>query len=292
MNTLEIYTNHFQMRERPFTLVPDPDFLFWSPAHKRAFAILEYGIVTRAPITLVTGEVGAGKTTLLHHLLKSIEEDVTIGLVSNAQGDRGELLRWVMSAFGQATEGMTDYVDLFARFQKFLIDQYASGKRAIAIIDEAQNLSRENLEELRMFTNINSNKDELFQIILVGQPELREVVMRPDLSQFAQRVSAHFHLGPMDEETVQNYIRHRLVKAGGREDIFETGACILVHEHSGGIPRVVNQLSDLCMVYAFANGDLRVTSETVKQVLDDGVFFAGSLKSDALRLVNPITGKT
>lgn len=292
MNTLDIYTKHFQMRERPFTLVPDPDFLFWSPAHKRAFAILEYGIVTRAPITLITGEVGAGKTTLVQHLLQSIEEDVTIGLVSNAQGDRGELLRWVMSAFGQTTEGTTDYVDLFARFQNFLIEQYAAGKRAVAIIDEAQNMSRENLEELRMFTNINSNKDELFQIILVGQPELRDVVMRPDLSQFAQRVSAHFHLGAMDAETVQNYIKHRLTKAGGSEDIFDTGACALVHEHSGGIPRVVNQLSDLCMVYAFANGDLRVTSETVKQVLDDGVFFAGSLKQDALRLVDPITGKS
>lgn len=291
MNTLEIYTNHFQMRERPFTLVPDPDFLFWSPAHKRAFAILEYGIVTRAPITLITGDVGAGKTTLLHHLLQSIEEDVTIGLVSNAQGDRGELLRWVMSSFGQNTEGTTDYVDLFTRFQSFLIEQYAAGKRAIAIIDEAQNMSRENLEELRMFTNINSNKDELFQIVLVGQPELRDVVMRPDLSQFAQRVSAHFHLGPMDAETVQGYIKHRLLKAGGKDDIFEPAACDMVHEHSGGIPRVVNQLSDLCMVYAFANGDSKVMTETVKQVLDDGVFFAGSLRVDPLRLVNPVSGK-
>ena len=292
MNTLEIYTRHFQMRERPFTLVPDPDFLFWSPAHKRAFAILEYGIVTRAPITLITGEVGAGKTTLLQHLLQSIEEKVTIGLVSNAQGDRGELLRWVMSAFGQNTEGTTDYVDLFGRFQNFLIEQYAAGTRAIAIIDEAQNMSRENLEELRMFTNINSNKDELFQIILVGQPELRDVVMRPDLSQFAQRVSAHFHLGSMDAETVRDYIRHRLTKAGGSADIFDTEACALVHENSGGIPRVVNQLSDLCMVYAFANGDLTVTSETVKQVLEDGVFFAGGLRQDALRLVDPIIGKS
>lgn len=292
MNTLEIYTDHFQMRERPFTLVPDPDFLFWSVAHKRAFAVLEYGIVTRAPITLITGEVGAGKTTLVQHLLQSIEESVSIGLVSNAQGDRGELLRWVMSAFGQKTEGSTDYVDLFARFQAFLIEQYAAGRRAIAIIDEAQNMSRENLEELRMFTNINSNKDELFQIILVGQPELRDIVMRPDLSQFAQRVSAHFHLGPMDSDTVRAYIQHRLVKAGGRHDIFETEACAMVHKHSGGIPRVVNQLSDLCMVYAFATGDMTVTADTVQQVLDDGVFFAGNLAAaDAPRLVSPVTGK-
>jgi general secretion pathway protein A len=291
MNTLEIYTKHFQMRERPFTLVPDPDFLFWGPVHTRAFAILEYGIVSRAPITLITGEVGAGKTTLLHHLLQSVEKDVNIALVSNVQGGRGELLRWVMSSFGQPTEGTSDYVDLFTRFQNFLIEQYAAGKRAIVIIDEAQNMSRENLEELRMFTNINSNKDELLQTVLVGQPELRDTVMRPDLSQFAQRVSAHFHLGPMDAENVRDYIRHRLVKAGGRDDIFDTAACYLVHEHSGGIPRVVNQLCDLCMVYAFASGDMNVTSETVQQVLDDGVFFAGSLKADAPRLVTPITRK-
>lgn len=292
MNTLEIYTNHFNMRERPFTLVPDPDFLFWSPAHKRAFAILEYGVVTRAPITLITGDVGAGKTTLLHQLLQSMEEDVTIGMVSNAQGDRGELLRWVMSAFDQPTQDATSYVDMFATFQSFLIEQYAAGRRTIAVIDEAQNMNRENLEELRMFTNINSNKDELFQIILVGQPELRDMVMRPDLSQFAQRVSAHFHLTAMDAETTAQYIHHRLTKAGGSADIFDDTACRMVHEHSGGVPRVVNQLCDLCMVYAFASGDDRVTAEVVRQVLDDGVFFAGRLKSDSLRLIDPISGKT
>ena len=291
MNTLEIYTDHFKMRERPFTLVPDPDFLFWSPAHKRAYAILEYGIVTRAPITLITGDVGAGKTTLLHQLLKSFEENVSIGLVSNAQGDRGELLRWVMSAFEQPTEPGASYVDMFAAFQAFLIQQYAAGRRSIVVIDEAQNRSRENLEELRMFTNINSNKDELFQIILVGQPELRDVVMRPDLSQFAQRVSAHFHLGPMDADTVRAYIQHRLVKAGGRHDIFDTEACAMVHQQSGGVPRVVNQLADLCMVYAFANEDLVVAADTVQQVLDDGVFFAGSLGAETPRLVSPATGK-
>ncbi|MEL6419782.1 MAG: AAA family ATPase [Pseudomonadota bacterium] len=292
MNTLEIYTDHFKMRERPFTLVPDPDFLFWSPAHKRAFAILEYGIVTRAPITLITGDVGAGKTTLLHQLLQSFDEDVCIGLVSNAQGDRGELLRWVMSAFDQRVDVGASYVDIFTAFQDFLIAQYAAGRRSIAVIDEAQNLSRENLEELRMFTNINSNKDELFQIVLVGQPELREMVMRPDLSQFAQRVSAHFHLTAMDAETTAQYIHHRLTTAGGAGDIFDAAACREVFAQSGGVPRVVNQLCDLCMVYAFASGHTRVTYETVQQVLQDGVFFGAGLKQNTLRLVDPAPGKT
>ncbi len=292
MNTLDIYTKHFNMRERPFTLVPDPDFLFWSPMHKRAYAILEYGIVTRGPITLVTGDVGVGKTTLVHHLLRAIDEDVQIGLVSNTQGGRGELLRWVLAALEQPTEKEANYVDLFEQFQEHLIAQYAAGKRVIVIIDEAQNLSRDNLEELRMFTNINSNKDELFQLVLVGQPELREIILRPDLSQFAQRVSAHFHLGPMDAETVEAYIAHRLEQAGGTTETFNMAACKAIHSQAGGIPRLVNQLCDLCMVYAFANGQTVIDADTVHQVLEDGVFFAGGVKSESLRLVDPISGNS
>lgn len=292
MNTLDIYTKHFGMEERPFTLVPDPDFLFWSPIHKRAYAILEYGIVTRGPITLVTGDVGVGKTTLIQHLLRAIDEDVQIGLVSNTQGGRGELLRWVLAALDQPTATDATYVDLFTQFQDYLIAQYAEGRRVIVVIDEAQNLSRDNLEELRMFTNINAGKDELFQLVLVGQPELREIVLRPDLSQFAQRVSAHFHLGPMDAETVSSYIAHRLQQAGGAPDTFSAEACKAIHSHSGGVPRLVNQLCDLCMVYAFANGQTVIDAETVSQVLEDGVFFAGGIKSESLRLVDPVSGSS
>lgn len=280
------------MRERPFTLVPDPDFLFWSPMHKRAYAILEYGIVTRGPITLVTGDVGVGKTTLVHHLLRAIEEDVQIGLVSNTQGGRGELLRWVLASLEQPVQKDFTYVDLFEQFQEHLIAQYAAGRRVIVIIDEAQNLSRDNLEELRMFTNINSGKDELFQLVLVGQPELRDIILRPDLSQFAQRVSAHFHLGPMDVETVEAYIAHRLEQAGGKPETFSSAACRAIHSQAGGIPRLVNQLCDLCMVYAFANGQTEIDADTVHQVLEDGVFFAGGVKSESLRLVDPISGSS
>ncbi len=271
---LDIYTAFFGLTERPFSLVPDPGFLYWSPLHKRAFSILEYGILTRAPITLITGEVGAGKTTLLHHLLKSVGEDVRIGMVANAHGDRGELLRWVLLALAQPAGPQETYVDLFGRFQQYLIAEYAAGRRVILIFDEAQNLSRESLEELRMFTNINSNKDELLQLVLVGQPELRDMIRRADLTQFAQRVSAAFHLGAMDAPTVRAYIRHRLTVAGAKEGIFSASACDLVHAHTGGVPRLVNQLCDLAMVYAFSKGSKHVNQLTVQQVLDDGVFFA------------------
>ena len=273
-STLDIYTGHFGLTERPFSLVPDPSFRFWSPSHQRAFSILEYGMLTCAPITLITGEVGAGKTTLLHHLLKSAGEDVRIGLIANAHGDRGELLRWVLLALAQPAGPTETYVDLFGRFQQFLISEYAAGRRVVLIFDEAQNLSRESLEELRMFSNINSNKDELLQLILVGQPELRDMIRRLDMTQFAQRVSAAFHLGPMDAPTVRAYIRHRLQVAGGAPDIFSLPAADLVYDSTGGIPRLVNQLCDLALVYAFTKNQTRVARLTVQQVLDDGVFFS------------------
>lgn len=271
--SLDIYREHFELNERPFSLVPDPDFMFWSPQHRRAFSMLEYGLLTRAPITLITGEVGAGKTTLLHHLLRSVEDDVRIGLIANAHGDRGELLRWVLAALSQPTDPAAGYVDLFTQFQSYMISEYSEGRRVILIFDEAQNLSRESLEELRMFTNINSNKDELLQLILVGQPELREIVSRPDLSQFAQRVASSFHLPAMDADTVTAYVLHRLDIAGATREIFSAESLELIHEATGGVPRLVNQLCDLSMVYAFASDQQYIDANVVLQILDDGVFF-------------------
>lgn len=272
-STLDLYTSFFGLSERPFSLVPDPDFLFWSPAHKRAYSMLEYGILTRAPITLITGEVGAGKTTLLHHLLRSVGEEVRVGLIANAHGDRGELLRWVLNALDQPARADETYVDLFGRFQAFLIAEYAAGRRVILIFDEAQNMTRESLEELRMFTNINANKDELLQLVLVGQPELRDTIHRPDLRQFAQRVSSAFHLPAMDAATVRKYISHRLKVAGAQTELFSLAARDMIHDATGGVPRLVNQLCDLSMVYAFTKGNKTVTRLTIEQVLEDGVFF-------------------
>jgi type II secretory pathway predicted ATPase ExeA len=274
-STLDLYTAHFGLTERPFSLLPDPSFLFWSEPHARAYGMLEYGVLTRAPITLVTGEVGAGKTTLVQHFLREVGEDVRVALIANAHGDRGELLRWVLMAMDQVAPAGAGYVDLFAQFQAFLIAEYAAGRRVILIFDEAQNLPRESLEELRMFTNINSGKDELLQLILVGQPELRDMVRRPDLTQFAQRVAASVHLPTMTAPMVRNYIRHRLRVAGSDHEIFSLAAADLVHDATEGLPRLVNQLCDLAMVYAFARNHRRVMRLTVQQVLEDGVFFGG-----------------
>jgi general secretion pathway protein A len=281
VSSLDIYLEHFGLHERPFSLLPDPDFMYWSPAHRWTYTMLEYGLLTRAPITLITGEVGTGKTTLLQHLLRSMGDDVKVALISNAHGDRGELLRWVLMALAQPASPHDGYVDLFARFQAYLIDEYAKGNRVILIFDEAQNLSRESLEELRMFTNINANKDELLQLVLVGQPELRDIVLRPDMTQFAQRISSNFHLHAMDAPTVRAYIEHRLKVSGAKYTLFSHSACDLIHQKTAGVPRLVNQLCDLSLVYAFSDGHKRVMETTVIRVLKDGVFFGGGTAEPA-----------
>lgn len=270
----DLYTEHFGLLTRPFALAPDPDFLFWPPSHKRAYAMLEYGVMTHSPITLITGDVGAGKTTLLLHLLNSLGPEVKVGLISNPNGSRAELLRWVLMSLDQPAGLEDSYVDLFSRFQAFLISEYAEGRRVVLIFDEAQNLSREALEELRMFTNINSGKDELLQLVLVGQPELRDIVTQPNMRQFAQRVASNFHLTAMDRATVQSYVAHRMKVAGRARRVFSEAAVNLIYDKTGGVPRLVNQLCDLSLVYAFTKGRKLVGVETVQQVLDDGVFFA------------------
>ena len=267
-STLLIYNEHFGLAERPFTLLPDPDFLYWSENHTRAYAMLEYGMLTHAPITVITGEIGAGKTTLLRHLLRSLPEEFTVGLISNAQGNRGELLHWVLMALGVPTE-TPSYVQLFAQFQDFLIEEYASGRRTMLIFDEAQKLSTETLEELRMFTNINADKDELIQLVLVGQPELRDRIAQPRLVQFAQRVAAEYHLPAMSPAAVQSYIAHRLAVAGAGREIFTPAAGECVHLAARGVPRLVNQICDYALVYAFTDGLDKVDAGVIEQVVTD-----------------------
>jgi type II secretory pathway predicted ATPase ExeA len=268
----EFFAQHFGLTERPFTLLPDPDFLYWSPAYRRAFAVLEYGVMVRAPITVITGEVGAGKTTLLQHLLKVFDETTTVGLISNATGNRGELLQWVLNALDVPCDLDTAYVTKFQALQDFIIGQYSQGRHVVLIIDEAQNLSLEGLEELRMLTNINSNKDELLQLILMGQPELRDMITRYELRQFAQRVTASFHIPNMDLETTRNYIRHRLRHVGGSGEEFTDEAIDRIYWKSEGVPRLVNKLADFAMVYAVTSDQTVVDGDIVDEVLTDDIF--------------------
>ncbi|MGV6849931.1 MAG: ExeA family protein [Marinibacterium sp.] len=271
----QLYASYFGLTERPFTLVPDPDAMFWSGPHKKAFAILEYGILSRAPITLMTGEIGAGKTTLIQELLHRIDDDVTVGLISNAQGGRGELVQWILNALDVPFPTGSAYVETFRILQDFLLAEYGEGRRVVLIIDEAQNLSMEGLEELRMLTNINANKDVLLQLVLVGQPELRDMIQSPKMQQLAQRVSANFHLPRMDIETTMQYIAHKLRCAGGSGHEFTPESCALVQQETGGVPRLVNQLCDFAMLYAWSSERDTVDVATVEEVMKDGVFMGG-----------------
>lgn len=269
----EFYLNYFGLKQRPFTLLPDPEFLYWSDQHRRGYAVLEYGIMTRAPITVLTGEIGAGKTTLLQNLLRQVEDQVTIGLISNAQGNRGEILQWVLNALNVEFSPDDAYVQSFQKLQDFLIEEYSQGRRVILVFDEAQNVSVEGLEELRMLTNINSNKDELIQLILVGQPELRDIIRDPRMNQLAQRVTASFHLGRMDREGTRAYIRHRMKTAGATGDEFSSEAADLIHQATGGVPRLINQLSDFGLLYSWTDDAREVQRKSIQAVLDDGTFF-------------------
>jgi len=257
-----MYESFYGLDKRPFSTLPDPDFLYWSKSHEMALTMLRYGVMTHAPITVITGEIGAGKTTLVRYLLNELPDDLTTALVSNLQEGRGELLQWVLMALDQNVGSDEPYVSLFRRFQDFVIKSYAEGKRVLLVIDEAQNLGVKMLEELRMLSNINSEKDDLLQLILVGQPQLRDLVNKPELVQFAQRITADFSLGALNATETAAYIRRRLEISGATEEIFTPRTCELIHQATGGVPRLINSLCDLCLVYGFSD-NRKVVDQTL-----------------------------
>lgn len=271
-----MYEAFYGFREKPFSILPDPGFLFFSPVHTTAYAMLEYGVLNHAGFTVITGEIGCGKTTLIRHLLNQLGTDVRVGLISNAQQEFGELLQWVLMSFNLDFRAATK-VELFDRFQKFLIEEYAKGKRTILIIDEAQNLDVRTLEELRMLSNINADKDQLLQLILVGQPNLRELLGQPELVQFSQRISSDYHLRSLTLKDTILYIRHRLAVAGREQPLFTNSACELLHRAARGVPRVINILADTALVYAYADTAPVVDRKLIVSVIKDKVR-SGSLQ--------------
>ncbi len=268
------YSEFFGFRERPFTLLPDPDFLLWSRQYRLAFSVLEFGVSSRAPITLLTGAIGCGKTTLLRELLRQLDNTLTVGLISNAQGGRGDLIQWVLNALGLPFDPAAGYVQLFQKLTDFMLSEYAAGRRMVLVFDEAQNLSQESLEELRMLTNINTGKDELVQLVLVGQPELRDMIAHPRLVQLAQRIAVSYHLEPLNAYTTSSFIMHRLRTVGGTGDEFEPEARRLIHQITGGVPRLINQLCDIALLYAWTNKHRTIGMNIIEAVVEDGILFA------------------
>jgi general secretion pathway protein A len=263
-----MYESFYGLKEKPFALNPDPQFLFLALPHRRALTMLEFSLANEAAFCLISGEVGSGKTMLIRHLLNNIEQTTTVGLISNTSLHFGRLLQWVCMSFGLEYSDK-DEIALYEVFTRFLIDEYAKGHRVVLIVDEAQNLGRARLEELRVLSNINADKHLVLQTILVGQPELRALIRTPQLLQLAQRISADYHLGTLSCDEARNYIRHRLRVAGGRLNLFTEAAMTLAYQNSGGIPRIINLYCDQALVYGYADGRTRIDADLMTQVIED-----------------------
>lgn len=262
-----MYEHFYGLREKPFSILPDPDMIYWGQNHRLAFAMLEFGVMNNAGFTVITGEIGCGKTTLLRYLLRNLDKNITVGLISSTPQGKAELLQWVLMSLNQPFE--ESYPALFKRFQQFLHDQYSRGGRTILIVDEAQNLGLESLEELRMLSNINADKDQYLQIILIGQPQLKDLLRSPQLLQFAQRVSSDFHLKPLNTNEVSDYIDYRLKAAGSQRHLFSREACRSIANASQGIPRTINILCDTAMIYGFAVSAETINDEIVSMVIEN-----------------------
>ena len=272
-----MYAAFYGLKEKPFSVQPDPDFLYFSRRHTYAYAMMEFGIKNKAGFMVISGEIGCGKTTLIRHLLNNLTSGTNVGLVYNTHREIANLLEWIMLAFGLPYEGMSR-VALYDAFQRFLIAQYGLGKGVLLIVDEAQNLTPDALESLRMLSNINADKVQLLQIMLVGQPQLKDLLMHPDLIQFSQRVEFDFHIKPFAAVDVQSYIQHRLAIAGRKTPLFTPGACARIAEASHGIPRRINILCNTALVYGFASDSQRIDLELVEELLSDKSEF-GALSS-------------
>ena len=262
-----MYESYYGLNEKPFSIIPDPKFLYFSPSHLMAFSMLEYGIINQAGFTVITGAIGSGKTTLVNHLLASMQGEARIGLISHTPANFGNLLEWILMAFGQPFEGAS-YPALYKRFCDFVASGDRPGSRVVLVIDEAQNLQIDRLEELRMLSNINRDR-MMMQLVLVGQPELRDMLQSSGMVQFAQRVSSDFHLPELEAREASKYINHRIRVAGGRPELFSNPAKMMLHEEARGVPRIINVLADRCLVYAYAKSAKVVSSSIVRKVLID-----------------------
>lgn len=237
-------------------------------SHTAALAMLEYGLLNRAGFTVVTGEIGSGKTTLIQRLLRDTQGQQVVGLVNNTHRNMGQLLPWVLHAFNQEYLAENP-IELYDQFIRFLKEKRREGKQVILIIDEAQNLPINVLEELRTISNINAEKHQLLQIMLIGQPELREMLRSPEMKQFAQRVSVDYHIPALELEETHEYILNRMELAGRVEPILSADACSLIHYVSGGVPRLINVICDTVLSYGFADQKQELDEDFVKGVLKE-----------------------
>lgn len=281
-----MYEKFYGFTEKPFQLVPNPNFLYFSTKHQNALTYLEYGLSEGSGFILLTGDIGSGKTTLVRYLLNRIEKDIEVGVLFNTNVESDELLALVMREFGLTSTFATKsaYLDIIFHH---LIERYAHGKRVLLIIDEAQNLSLSALEEVRMLSNLQTDDQSLLQVMLVGQPELKRKLSAKALAQLSQRIAVHYHLGTLNGEETREYIAFRLQKVGGAPDIFDQEAMELIYGASLGIPRVVNLLCDTALVYAYGESLSQIGAEVVSQVIRDKEGFGFLQQEQAYEVAGP-----
>ena len=263
------YLQHFKLTEQPFRLTPDPDFVYWSKQHARAKAYMESTIWLADGFVVITGEIGSGKTTLLQSFLSELDDDVIYAVVSQTQLSPTEFLQAVLTEFGFKPFDKQK-VELLDMLNMFLIEQYNSGKKVVLVVDEAQNLSKKVLEEIRMISGIETHKENVLRIILAGQPELKGKLESDKLKQLVQRVRLRFHIGPLDRREMREYIERRLQVAGRkRAKLFTDDSFEVVYRFSGGVPRLINTLCDTALLCAFADKKKLVDAADISAAVEE-----------------------
>ena len=264
-----MYERFYHLRERPFALSPDPEYLYPSRVHQDALDYLRYGVESQAGFMVITDEIGSGKTTLLQAVLRTLDGDTTVGRVVNTMLEPRELLETILIDFG-IDPGARSKPLLLRDLSQYLVDQRLAGRNVLLVIDEAQNLSLASLEELRMLSNLETERSKLLQIVLVGQPELRDKLASPALEQLRQRITISYHLPPLDAEETGHYINHRLRRAAlGTPLEFPRAATDLIHARSRGVPRIINVICDAALVFGYAEDRRTFDEATIGEVIDE-----------------------
>ncbi len=280
-----MYTEFFGFTAKPFSLVPNPNYLYLSSKHGHALTFLEYGLAEKIGFVMLTGEIGIGKTTLIRYILNQIEADMDVAVIFNTNILSNDLINLILSEFEiEYNDGISKAKALDILYD-FLIQKYAANRKVLLIIDEAQNLSDEVLEEIRMLSNLQTDEEMLLQIMIVGQPNLRDKIQDPRLEQFAQRISVSYHLSAMTHEETGAYIAHRLEKVGGSSTIFSVEFIEKIFEISRGIPRTINLLCDAALLYGYADSTKEIGLDILEQVIEGkggmGVFTKQEAKDTA-----------
>jgi len=263
-----MYLEHFGLKDFPFRLTPDTDYLYMSPSHSRAISYMEYAVFNQEGFVVITGEIGSGKTTLIQKLLSEMDENINVAKIFQTQLDEVEFLQSVLVEFG-LNPFSAKKVELLNMLNQYLVDSYMNNKRVVLVVDDAQNLTKRVLEEICMLSGVETQKEKILHVIMVGQPELNKTLEAPDMEQLMQRISLRYHMRALTESEAKTYVSYRLTVAGAKSELFKADVFDLVYKYTGGIPRLINTLCDTALTCAYADGDAAVSEAVMKTAIDE-----------------------